>query len=63
MTASVAVWRAGLLAVGVIAGGTGYWLGHRGETAASTPTLSPNTRTPLYYYDPMVPNQKFDTPG
>ena len=63
MTASVAVWRAGLLAVGVIAGGTGYWLGHRGETAASTPTLSPNTRTPLYYYDPMVPNQKFDKPG
>jgi membrane fusion protein, copper/silver efflux system len=62
--ATAARWRAGILAAVLIAGGGGYWLGQRGDgQTASTATGSPDGRKILYYYDPMVPGQKFDKPG
>lgn len=56
-------WGGSLLAMALIAGGTGYWLGHRGEAPAPTTTAGTIGRQILYYYDPMFPNQKFDKPG
>ena len=57
-------WRAGILAAVLIAGGGGYWLGQRGDgQTAGTANGSPDGRKILYYYDPMVPGQKFDKPG
>src|SRR6185436_14065674 len=45
------------LAVAGIAGG--YWLGQHGATAST----APDGRKPLYWHDPMYPQQKFDKPG
>ncbi|MFA6115207.1 MAG: efflux RND transporter periplasmic adaptor subunit [Sphingomonas sp.] len=45
----------------VVAGGGGFWLGHRGEAPATA--VGAGGKQPLYYYDPMFPNQKFDKPG
>ena len=59
---SAARWRAGILAVVLIAGGSGYWLGQSGQSDAPTEAGS-SARKILYYYDPMFPNQKFDKPG
>ncbi len=55
---------AGLIAV---AGGAGYWfanqrMGHTAPAAAPVTTVG-EARKPLYYYDPMYPQQKFDKPG
>jgi len=50
----------------VISAGAGYWLARRGsESASSAPTMSAarEERKPLYWYDPMMPNQRFDKPG
>ena len=53
----------------VAAIGGGYWFGmHRseaGETmqADSMATAAVTDKKPLYYYDPMYPQQKFDKPG
>lgn len=54
-------WRAAVMAATLIAGGGGYWLGHRGTAETTTPT----TKEPkiLYYYDPMVPLEHYDNPG
>ena len=44
----------------------GYALGHRqshGEPAATSATEHESKREPLYWYDPMVPDQHFDAPG
>ena len=54
------------LAVAVAAGGGGYWYGvsrmaPAKETAAAAQDAS--GRTILYWYDPMVPQQRFDKPG
>ncbi|WP_372853961.1 efflux RND transporter periplasmic adaptor subunit [Sphingomonas sp.] len=54
-------WRGSLLAMAVVAGGGGFWLGHRGEAPATA--VGAGGKQPLYYYDPMFPNQKFDKPG
>jgi len=54
-------WSGSLLAMALVAGGTGFWLGHRGEAPATA--VSADGKQVLYYYDPMFPNQKFDKPG
>lgn len=56
-----------VVAAGVSAG-LGYWLGtHRkhAEPAPQTsaPAVKAMQREPLYWYDPMYPQQKFDQPG
>lgn len=56
-------WGAPLLAMALVAGGTGYWLGHRGAASAPTAAVSAHGQQVLYYYDPMFPNRKFDKPG
>lgn len=47
--------------------GLGYWWGHsRSENADATPPANvamSGERKPLYWYDPMVPDQHFDKPG
>lgn len=54
-------WRAALLAGVLVAGGAGYWLGNRGSDD-SAQTAAPRERTVLYYYDPMVPQERYDNP-
>jgi Cu(I)/Ag(I) efflux system membrane fusion protein len=51
-----------LLAALVMGGGAGYWLASSGKTAQAAPTTIPE-RQVLYWYDPMVPSQRFDKPG
>jgi Cu(I)/Ag(I) efflux system membrane fusion protein len=47
----------------------GYWLARRGGAPVQAMTASPSSnqtgesRKPLYWYDPMQPNQHFDKPG
>jgi membrane fusion protein, copper/silver efflux system len=44
----------------------GYWLARRGSEAAKpgqARTAPGLERKPLYWYDPMAPNQRFDRPG
>lgn len=60
----------GALGLVVTGSGTGYWLASKNmvhETAAPPMPVgtTPNTseKKPLYYYDPMYPQQKFDKPG
>lgn len=47
--------------------GLGYWWGHSrsGGADAMSPTNASTSgeRKPLYWYDPMVPDQHFDKPG
>ena len=57
----------GLIAVGI---GGGYWFGaHRTMTGAAmqadagVASTASADKKPLYYYDPMYPQQKFDKPG
>jgi Cu(I)/Ag(I) efflux system membrane fusion protein len=57
------LWGASLAGVALVAGGTGYWAGHGGGNPAPQAATSADGRRPLYYYDPMFPNQKFDKPG
>ncbi len=61
MKTVIAIALAAALAFG------GYYLGKRSashETVASAPTAAPaGERKPLYYHDPMFPQQKFDKPG
>ncbi|NYT40962.1 efflux RND transporter periplasmic adaptor subunit [Sphingomonas sp. R-74633] len=59
---TASLWGASLLAVALAAGGTGYWLGHRGDAQPATASTAGSGNV-LYYYDPMFPNQKFDKPG
>jgi membrane fusion protein, copper/silver efflux system len=47
----------------LITGGAGYYLGTSGGGGAGEPAATTGGREPLYYYDPMFPNQKFDKPG
>ena len=55
-----------LTGVGV---GAGYWLARRGgsmqsmSTAPASASTASQSGKPLYWYDPMVPNQHFDKPG
>ena len=60
----LALAAAGLIIVGI---GGGYWFGlQRSMAGAGMPTDAMATapdKKPLYYYDPMYPQQKFDKPG
>ena len=58
---SAARWRAAILAAVLIAGGGGYWLGQRGDSHAPGGTPA-DSRKILYYYDPMVPQERYDNP-
>ena len=53
-----------VLAAG-IAAGLGYWLGAQRRHAEPAPQAAAQgaERKPLYWYDPMYPQQKFDQPG
>jgi Cu(I)/Ag(I) efflux system membrane fusion protein len=58
----------GAVALGAISAAAGYWLALRGVAvagpgAASVSGGAGQERKPLYWYDPMVPNQRFDKPG
>ena len=55
-----------IVAVLLVGAALGYWIAHRsmgsdGTDAATTE--SEGERKVLYWYDPMVPNAKFDKPG
>jgi len=55
---------AGLVVVGVVAGIGGYWYGvSRPAPQAASPAPESGDRKILYWYDPMVPQQRFDKPG
>ena len=47
----------------VAAVGGGYWWGRRMTPAASEQGAAPAPRKVLYWYDPMIPGQRFDHPG
>lgn len=55
------LWGAGALAIVLIAGGGGYWLGQRGP--ASEAGSAQRERKILYWYDPMVPAEHYDNPN
>ncbi|MGH6785840.1 MAG: efflux RND transporter periplasmic adaptor subunit [Novosphingobium sp.] len=55
-------WRAGILATVLIAGGGGYWLGQRGGSASEAGSGQPGRKI-LYWYDPMVPAERYDNPN
>lgn len=57
-----------ILAVGAGSGMAGYWVAHRaaGAQAMQVEPAKAAThveRKVLYWYDPMMPNQRFDKPG
>lgn len=51
-------WGAGVLAIALVAGGGGYWLGQRGPASEAG-----SERKVLYWYDPMVPAEHYDNPN
>ena len=55
-------WPAGILAAVLVAGGGGYWLGHRGGPSAAVEPGQSQLKI-LYWYDPMVPAEHYDNPG
>ena len=63
---ALALAAIGLAGAGI---GAGYWFATQrmphdtGVPAASAAAAEKAERTPLYYHDPMVPQQKFDKPG
>ena len=55
-----------IAAVLLVGAALGYWIAHRtmgSERAAAVSAESESERKVLYWYDPMVPNAKFDKPG
>lgn len=57
--------RIGLALVGLAltAGGIGYYFGNAGNPDNPIAEQSQQSRKILYYYDPMVPQEKYDHPG
>ena len=53
-------FKLALLAALIGGGLAGYWLGSAGEAA---PQADKTERQVLYWYDPMMPAQRFDKPG
>lgn len=51
-----------LAIVAVLAAGAGYYAGHR-SPATDSAVPDSTARKVLYWYDPMVPGQRFDKPG
>lgn len=66
-----AAWKLAILLslVLLVGAAAGYWFALQGRpTSASkavvgNPDIQPTDRQPLYWYDPMFPQQKFDSPG
>ncbi|MBN9529838.1 MAG: efflux RND transporter periplasmic adaptor subunit [Alphaproteobacteria bacterium] len=63
-------WKASAVLLAVVAGASGlaggYWIARRmplAEPAQAPPPAAQDDRKILYWYDPMVPNQRFDKPG
>jgi len=57
---------AGFVLVAAAAGGVGYWLAKSRMAPASdgaAPAQESSGKKILYWYDPMVPQQRFDKPG
>jgi Cu(I)/Ag(I) efflux system membrane fusion protein len=55
---------AALLSLGALAGwGISQWQAGHAPAANDTPAASAGERKVLYWYDPMVPTQRFDKPG
>ncbi len=57
-----------MVAVAAVSGASGYWLAHQnsgGQTMHSETAgqAAQAERKALYWYDPMMPNQRFDKPG
>ncbi len=60
---NAARWGAGVLALALVAGGGGYWIGHRSGSAATEAGSAQGGRKVLYWYDPMVPAEHYDNPN
>jgi membrane fusion protein, copper/silver efflux system len=55
---------AAFVLIALAAGAGGYWYGaSRGTPPAAPSAQTPPERKILYWYDPMVPQQRFDKPG
>jgi Cu(I)/Ag(I) efflux system membrane fusion protein len=55
-----------VVAFAIIAGGAGYYLGSSGTGGAGEsgrPTQNGSSHKILYWYDPMVPQERYDHPG
>lgn len=52
-----------LAALALTAGGVGYYFGSTGNGGNPAQTQSQDSRKILYWYDPMVPQEKYDQPG
>jgi membrane fusion protein, copper/silver efflux system len=59
----------GALLLAAVSAGAGYWYARRGNwpmqvmSRSQTPNRAAALSKPLYWYDPMQPNQHFDEPG
>ncbi len=54
-----------LVGLAIAAAGTagGFWLGQQGSSHDQMPAAKSEDRQVLYWYDPMVPTQRFEQPG
>ncbi len=59
---TAARWRAAILVAVLFAGGGGYWFGQQSGPAAPGTGSAQSDRKVLYWYDPMVPAEKYDNP-
>jgi len=53
----------GAVLLAAISAAAGYWFARPHRHAASSPAIAAGGRQPLYWYDPMKPDQHFDRPG
>ncbi|RXR30788.1 efflux RND transporter periplasmic adaptor subunit [Sphingobium fluviale] len=60
---NVARRGAAALAIALVAGGGGYWLGQREGAPATESGSGKDGRKILYWYDPMVPQEHYDNPN
>lgn len=56
-------WAAAAAGLIIIGAGIGWGLSRLGPDGASSTEAASGERDVLYWYDPMVPDQKFDRPG
>ena len=59
---NTARWGVGMLAIALVAGGSGYWLGDQGSPEDEAGSAQ-SGRKILYWYDPMVPQEHYDNPN
>jgi Cu(I)/Ag(I) efflux system membrane fusion protein len=60
---NTARWAAACLAVASVAGVGGFWLGKLDPSQRSDTSAAQNGRKILYWYDPMVPTERYDNPN